>query len=717
MRLSLPDLLLTMPHRTAEQGALPIVEADGIATHVVPDVPYVWPDVIVSPDTPVVPSAMLLVTAPGAMGKSAAAKNMASRLGTVYIDLASLRVGSSSLTGELTKALGFNAVGDFVRDLKDGTASLILDSTDEAQLKAGRDNYLAFLNDLLWLLVDAAPANQVALLGRRDSMETTLLALMDLGSAPPLYHIEPLSEEQASDLIDLTLDNRPSESGPYVIHRQHREPFARLRNSLFRDLAEALDPSLRGLESYWNAVADFLGYPPVLIALSERLAVDNPSAEVAAVAGRSDRALRGELLKNVVEQILDREQGKVQDRLGDAIGMRVASGERHVLYARDEQVSRLLARVGTQGITLDVPATLDEHDRATYEENIESFVMDHPFLKDDKFTSVVFQDYVRAWAIASEISDLYSTDRPQFLATLPAAGPFFAHFVHALSVNEQGAGSLPEEMVNDAIHSFALGEENGNAYYMHQAETAFLFLDSRPAQAEGTPELTFAITELSGAVAIRGPVSRLTFVSTYGLLLVGNEGHLDLGPNVAIVVNDLEIQARSVTAFAQSQTEEKFFNMITATNVTHDPDLRVNAIPRDSLSIAWSNPWYQWKEWSFELERANPRLSQMTVSQILLCMRRIFTSLRSNMQDDPSVSADKMDRLLIRDNVVFKATLAALHDLSIITRSGTLYKVDLETLATYGVSWRDLYGDDPVQSLRNLLRAVVGTGSFSEFKE
>ena len=717
MRTSLPALLASMPSREGAKTPLPNVASAGIDTGVTPDVPYVWPDVGLSADSEVAPNTILLVTAPGAMGKSAAAKNMAARLRTIYVDLAALRVGSGSLTGELTKALGFEAAAAFVSELKAGKAALVLDSTDEAQLKAGRENYLAFLDDLLWLLIDAVPANQVALLGRRDAMDTTLLALMDLGATPPLYHIEPLSMIQAHELIDLTLDRKVKDDVPFDLHRKHPEPFARLREALFKDLAQALDENLRGADSYWEPVADFLGYPPVLVALSERLAVDNPVAELASPTGENQRLLRGELLKNVVEQILDREQEKVRERLGDALGMAPGSAERNVLYTRDEQVSRLLRHVGTQGVTLNVPASLDDVDRSKYEENIESFVLDHPFLKDDKFTSVVFKDYVRAWAVASKISGLYSSDRSHFLSTLPTVGPFFSHFVHALSTDSAGTGQIPEDMINDAIHSYGLGTEEGNAYYVHQGETAFLFLESQPLLHGQLPQLTFGVTELSGVVTLRSPISRLTFMSHHGLVLLGSEGNIDIGPNVAIVATDLEIKAGVVTAMALSSTDERFFNMITAASVTHDPDVKVVALPHDSLSIAWPDPWYQWKDWALEFGSANPSLSRMTVNQVLLFLRRTFTSMRRNMQDDPSVSAEKMERTLVGTNPVFRATLAALQDIGVVSRTGTLFKVNLDALGEYGVSWSDLHGDDPIGTLKSIFEAVIQNRNFDSLKE
>jgi hypothetical protein len=716
MRQSLKDLLITMPTRDEESNTLSAVTSGGIVTQVTPEAGYIWPDVYHNAESSTEPSPVILIAAPGAMGKSAAAKNMAASLRTIYVDLAQLRVGSGSLTGVLSKALGFKETGEFVEDLKAGRAAIILDSTDEAQLGAGRENFIAFLDDLLWLLSDATAASQVTLLGRRDATDTTLIGLMDLGMNPPMYQIAPLTHPQACDLIDQVLDYRTPET-PFLVHRQHPIPFGKLRDELFEGIARALNPD--GVaQDYWDSADDFLGYPPVLLALAERLAVENPAADQKSGIPSGQRMLRGELLRTIVESILDREQDKVRARVGDSLGIGVDSTERNVLYGRDEQVSRLLSHTGTAGVTLDVPASLDESDRAKYEENIASFVVDHPFLKSNSFANVVFQDYVRAWAIASELSGLYSTSRSMFLATLPPAGPFFAHFLHTLSSDENGLGRVPEDLVDDAIQSFALGTEFATAGYLHKAEVALLVLNNPAAGvgADDHSDLAFSVTELSGVVVLRSPLARVSFISDHSLILRGREGSLDIGPSVFVVVPELEIDAKSVTVFGSPRGEKSSFSVVSTENMKHDADLRVVALPNDALAINWPDAWHQWKPYFADMRVPNPRLSARTVSQILICLRRIFTSFRASMQDDPSVSADKMDRVIIGQNPVFLATISALTTLGVVTRDNTLYRVHLDSLARYEVSWSDLRGDDAMKSLRKILVAVATSADMDGLK-
>lgn len=712
MREPLTNLIASIP--SVQSGAGPIeVTGDNVSIveSISPD--YVWPDLVRDVESGQLPSPLVLITAPGAMGKSAAARAIASRTRMPYVDLARVRVGSGSLTGELAKALGFKAMGQFVDDLKAGRAALILDSNDEAQMTSGRENYLAFLTDLAWLLLDAEPKNQVILLGRRDATETTILALMELGLVPPVYQIAPLSKHQAAGLVALTLDLKRTAAGaPFAVHRQHGTPFGELRDALFWDLGKALDPTLRHGQDYWESVSDFLGYPPVVNALAERLAVDNPGAALEsfkATPPSEEPVLRGALLRGVLEQIMARESTKVRARVGEALAIREDSPERAVLYGHDEQAARLLSLTGTQGVRVEQPASLDEHDRAKYEELIDSFVLDHPFVSGGRFVNVVFSDYVRAWAISSTISALYAVSRAEFFASLPKPGPFFAHFLHALSASDPSVdpGLVPEDVVDDVIHSFMLGTDGGSAVYVHRGEHAILFLHNEDTLRDVDPQgLAFQVTEVGGVLVLSSPMARVLCVTDHSVLLRGLNGSFDFGPEASVVTDSLEIDAVSFTALGDNRGGNLLWNFIGAREVEHPAELRVGAVPDRSLSVSWPDYWHQWKAFAIETS-GSKSVPPAIASQVLLCLRRILTSFKSSVRADPSVSADKMDRVIIGSNPVFAAVLAALIGLGLVEREGSLYRVNLDALASYEVSWSSLRGDDPARALLKVSTAVV----------
>ncbi|WP_456283806.1 hypothetical protein [Microbacterium sp. JZ101] len=718
MREKLTDLIDSIPRIAADES--PVEVQDG-HFQIITDLPaqYVWPDVELDGKSHSAASPLVLITAPGAMGKSAAAHAIAARTRMPYVDLGSIRVGASTLTGEISKAVGDENYSAFMSALRAGTAALVLDGSDEAQLRVGRENYLAFIEDLAYLIRDAAPAQQIIMLGRRDSTETTLIALGEHGITPPVYRIAPLSHTQACALIDATLD---SGNGRTQVHRQHPIPFGQLRDALFGDLAAALTPGLGGDPStYWSEVEHFVGYPPVVVALAERLdGEENPRAALEAlnVTPKSELPqLRGTLLRGVVEKILEREQQKVAARVGAALTLHPDDPVRSALYDVDEQALRLLNLTGTVGLHVDHPAVLDPADRDQYDRLIGSFLHDHPFISNGSFANSVFSDYVRAWAISSSLSPLYAENRAAFFASLPKTGPFFTHFLHALTADASGMGTLPEDLVDDALRSYGMGADiggdSGTAAYVQREETALLaFFD--PDQNATGPRVSFKVSELSGILTLTSPVARAVIVSEYGVVLRGVSGSFDLGPEVSIIADSIELEATSLTAIGGPEGDV-LWNVISAREMKHSADLAVKALPTQSLAISWENPWHQWSSFETNLT-ADPRLPRQVSGQILVCVRRVLSSFKSSMVSDPSVSSEKMDRLIIGDNEVFKATFDALNDLGVVAHEGNLYRVSLDTLGRYGISWAALRGDDPAKVLHPLLRDISASARMDKFR-
>lgn len=708
MPIPLIDFVGALPHRRSPLRA--VSQSASVSTNeaVVDD--YIWPTLEVSQAEALSPTVLALVSAPGAMGKSAAAKSVAAATNGVYVDLAKMQVGSNTLTGALTRALGGAAYDEFASALRAGDVTLILDSTDEAQLRAGAENFIEFVRDLAWQLADGLPKTQVLLFGRSDSIDFTLLALEEVGFAPPIYEIVPLDYPSSCEFIRLHLDRRCDELEIARVHETHAEPFARLRDQTFRDLARALngdEVSERSLDRDWNATRDFLGYPPVLTALAERLQVKNPAEEIANLessAHSSQRQLRGKLLVDIVDQILDRESDKVRNALGERIGLRADEPLRTALYSREEQIARLLELVGVAGLEISHPASLDSTDRAQYDELVQGFVRDHPFLRSGKFGSEVFSDYARAWAVSSPLRGAWVVREQEFHATLPDVGPFFSHFLAALAMTE--FAEIPESQLNDAVRSYRAGSVAPHALVIQQDEEATLYLGDHH---DLTP-LEFKITDLSGALELIGPQSSLTVISDAGVILSGGSaGQIDLGPNVTLVVTELVIQSSKVAIAGRGRGEST--TILSAEAISHPSDLSITVYARGSLAAYFKDPWHQWKPYVVDIGH-NERIDRATMNQIAIVVRRILTSFTSSPGGALSVSGDKVDRLLVGRSSTSQQTRDVMVEMGIIARRGAVYELDLGLLTSHGVSWNDLHGDDPDRALSGVCQSIVELGDF-----
>jgi len=93
-------------------------------------------------------SKFIIFSAAGATGKSALAKYLASTKGGVYWDLSKIRLGENSFYGTLGNAIGFENIKNFFEDLNNGTALLVIDAFDEADIISGRTAIEFLLGDL-----------------------------------------------------------------------------------------------------------------------------------------------------------------------------------------------------------------------------------------------------------------------------------------------------------------------------------------------------------------------------------------------------------------------------------------------------------------------------------------------------------------------------------------------------------------------------------------
>jgi len=711
MIMSLTELLELVPRRANAFQHMEARPAIPLEPAVVEN--YVWPELLTDSSTEAITnSPVLLVTAPGAMGKSAAALSVASATNGLYVDLARMHVGSGTLTGEVSKALGFNGASAFYDSLANGEVSLILDSTDEAQLRTGTQSFIEFIRDLAWPLKSAKPASQVLMFGRADSIDLTLLAFDELGINPPVLEISALNHASSSELIDLRLDVLSKERKKPTVHRQHPEPFGRLRDLVFADIMRSLtgsDDNLQVILGRWHETQAFLGYPPVLGAVAERLMIDNPNEEISRIntQNTSTRRERGELLQQIAEWILDRESDKVRRGLGERLGIRADDDTRSLLYTRDEQIARVLRKVGVDGVRIELPAVLEDDERKTYEDLIENFVQDHPFLRKGRFASEVFSDYVRGWAVSSPVRGAWITDNKAFVTSLPEVGPFFATFVSALRSEERA--SIPEWQLNDIVRSHKLGSRAPWATFVQRSEAASLVLSTE----DSSDRLFFEVTELSGITSFAGPLTKFTLVTDMGVALEPSpSGQIDIGPDVVIVAEHLKLSGTHVQVVGRDA--DSGFSMLSAAQVEQPNFVSVTAHPQNALLIDFPEAWHQWKPFMISPLMLKKGHSRATVAQVLVGARRMLSSFRASISEAPTVLAEKVDFLLVGKNPIYAATRDALLRLDVLRKEGLLYALNLGRLADFHVSYSDLRGDDPAKALAELCEAILEEGSFGD---
>ena len=140
-----------------------------------------------------------LVGAPGAVGKSTLAKEIAAATGAVYLDLAE----AATVAGNYM--VGGRVYTGLLSAWTTGQAAVLIDALDEARMRVTQSGFEAFLSDVA--TVAGMGKYPVVLLGRVGIIEEAWTILNELHSLkPPIFDIELFEPEEAKRFVRARLN-------------------------------------------------------------------------------------------------------------------------------------------------------------------------------------------------------------------------------------------------------------------------------------------------------------------------------------------------------------------------------------------------------------------------------------------------------------------------------------------------------------------------------
>lgn len=306
---------------------------------------------------------IFIVAAAGAVGKTTLAHRLAAKCNYALVDLArASQLGGNFFKGGIANAFGNRALSDAA----DGRIGLVVDSLDEAQLRAGWDGFTAGLLDLAGLVAEpkALPA---VLFGRSLAAEDAWLILSYAGHKPCILEIDFFDEARASRYVIARLEGlAAAEAELGSAYGSHPEKFQELALGARGRLAGVDIPGQRR----------FTGYAPVLDALC-RFSLDKQNLNPQSRIGELDGGTPTELVRSIGVAILEREQGKLVNQLRQSIH----SDQREsleALYGPDEQRALLCSRM-FGGPAPRLGELRNPKLSEAYREMVETFLGSHPF--------------------------------------------------------------------------------------------------------------------------------------------------------------------------------------------------------------------------------------------------------------------------------------------------------------------------------------------------
>jgi hypothetical protein len=390
------------------------------------------PEYFVEPElrvkTPIVrnDTSVVLIEAPGAVGKTTLAREIARRTGASLWDLSKRNVGHTFTDGTLARCFDRSHFDRTMTKFEQGEFLIVIDALDEGRVRARDVNFLPFLMELCHLCEAPRARPVIILLGRGGAValaETYFeLYLAGIGSGrrvPFAYlEIEFFGETTAKKFVGRRLDVICKTRKLPAMHRTQKKDYESVRDKVFTMIADALAASKkeRGLPWEQRDARSVLGYAPVLEGIAEYL-IASKVAHYGQLREALEKMQAGtrptavwELFVQIMDGILNREKVKVKQAVKAALE-KSASGlgwsDWDSLYTPWEQRIRVL-RASALGITSSIALeTMPDVLRDEYEEIIAGQVDDHPFGGPDRraadgFVSEVFRDDTYAWVLVTE---------------------------------------------------------------------------------------------------------------------------------------------------------------------------------------------------------------------------------------------------------------------------------------------------------------------------
>ena len=563
---------------------------------------------------------IVLISAPGAVGKSALARHLAANHATALWDLSKLALGDNTFLGTLASAFGASQLGAILNDLTHGRALFVFDAFDEAELLSGWDRVEGFVQEL-WNYVANSTQVSAILLARTET--ATFLDVMLSELSPEhrrhiMVEIDFFDHSGAARFVERQLE----EVYERDTHLQHPEPFRLALQGTFDVLSQTL-----GCDSGepWSMphCRSFLGYAPVLQAiaahLSEYTNYHETLAEISNVGAIGDE---NALLPALMRSLTRREQVKFVEPLRERSrpsGTDLPDWDE--LYGETEQLRRIFYVVADLSDAKIPPDVLPTWLRDAYQEGLQAFLPNHPFLRGKDFAGPAFRDYVYAALLADrEIGPLVEA----WLEGIPfVPTPLFAEFYH-VACGGTGAGTHAGYLYESIVGRFGLEHAALTAMVnpeMEEGSHSFAIVSDEPEATDPTfsialtvddsSPLTFRLRLRSAVLKVRGPVI--------------------LGAPVQFELGDVELQAESLdirtpTLSVRTYHGQQSVAIQTDSTISHDPRLKIEIKPGAELRVSWPGankyPWSAYADDNLFAEKPDRHGALLALRRILVWFRK-----------------------------------------------------------------------------------------------
>lgn len=628
---------------------------------------------------------IIIISAPGAVGKTTLAKYSANIKKGYYWDLSKLKLGSNSFVGTLVETFGPENIGQVLTELGNGRLSLFIDAFDEAEMISGSQGIETFLIDVYKYCNTASHPN-IVLFSRSETTSIIQFILDNLSSNPSysLFEIDYFEEENAIRFIKHYLNTHQE---PDMNYENHSTPFLKALYSIFNTISAGMNINI---SEAWKTSESrtFLGYAPVLQTIGQYLHKQNYEQIAQQFESNEGEESGVKVIAEFIDVLLQREQKKVLTGIKERLVNKPNSWDNwSTIYSSSDQLKIIANRIlnpGNPDLT-EFQERLPDWLKKDFAEAIRDFIQNHPFLRGREFSSPAFRDYLLSHLCCDpNYGHKCLTIIQKDNIILSSLFANFYKYAHNSRCYGDHAGLLYES----ATSKLGLSENVLLTFIKTNPSTGYT-LEILNAMANGKNGLVFDCT-----INDEHP---LTFERRLFNATIDIDANIVLGrANSSIELCSADIRCQGL----ELRCNEVFFNCYNQENTTlvareclqKDHSLQVRKSGDGFAYVNWPNSeYYPWSDF----HNQDIKDIQLGYDSEIYALKRILSPFRKHKKEEFAKHHEFVDNRIIGDDPLRKSLLKYLLGEKIIylNNETNMYHVSSERINTLGLTWSALKGD------------------------
>ena len=638
-------------------------------------------------------SKIIVISAPGATGKSALARYLAYKYSSIYWDLSQTTVGDMTFLGEIVSSIGVENYSEYIKNLLAGETFLIIDAFDEAEMISGPKAVKNFLLEV-HKQIERASNPCVILLSRTETAQNICATYLEAGVDVNHYEISFFEDTASKEFVyqkvqQIQTEKQIKKSDPGIV----RDCIADYLRNIERLVPE-------------NEKGSFIGYAPVLEVIGEDIAQEQNAYKFWAELRQENEPKGIDVVAKILEQLITREHDKVCNAFQEKISDRMTEVN-HVdyssLYSKFEQLTSIINYIVFGEVDFDaydisyIPSEfLDD-----YIEVIKTFLPQHPFVrssssKGTEFAGPAFRDFTLAELMLKGTQDEVIQC---YFAEKKISEHFPSHLLWKFFTMDE-----PEEIDADKVSClFESFKSQVRQPYVAQlsivgdkdSEYMSTWSLSTPKDRGSFEVDSYKLNINEKGIIIDNLVN--TFIDVDCSVTLKNDSRSVRISNGTVISKVFEVQADQLILDAHAETpciivsreNAKFVN-----SSSGNTEIIVNG-----SNVQIDIPNYKFVYCLAKYQSIFSEESDFTIELFVYLLRKIFVQFRKHRKDTPARDAEKIDYIIIGQNLHRQTIFSFLKDRGIVYQDGDthLYKINMQKLEEAGISYGALTRGDTKQ--------------------